>query len=138
MRSLTLLALLFLFAGCANVRFCNEGDHEMCLVENSSWLLLNAFPLVSGDPEQPNKNTCRWFTTTATLENNIKMLESARRSRGASEVRHPVSYTTEEMVLFILFKRYVYHTSAELVYGTRRETHAAAEELLDKMIEESK
>ena len=65
---------------------------------------------------------CKLFSRTVTLENNIRMLDYAMRDyisdpAELADTRYGevVSYTTDESVLFFLFKRHACHTSAEII-----------------------
>ena len=109
------VALLALFAGCANIQSSSEGGHTVAVVENSGWFLLNIIPLASGNPEKPNRLRCKPFSDTVTLENNIKLLDRAVAEKGAKGCKDVVSYTTDEKIFVILLKRISYHTTAELI-----------------------
>ena len=87
----------------------------MVEIVNTGWYLLNFIPLASGDPDAPNENRCRFFSSTTTLENNVRLLDYAVTKRNASGVRDVRSYWTDENVLLILFKRLAIHTSAEML-----------------------
>ena len=100
--------------GCSTVSVCTEGGHSMCIIENSGWKMLNLIPIASGDPDHPNESSCRLFRNTVTLENNMKMLDWTMRKYGAEGVKNLTSHMTDEQVFIMLFKRYTYHTSAEL------------------------
>ena len=104
-----------LISGCASVRISEQGDRTMVDITNTGWYLLNLIPLASGDPYEPNGCSCMMFRRTVTLENNVKLLEYAVKKTGAKSIDSVVSYTTDESVLFFLFKRHVCHTSAELI-----------------------
>ena len=114
-----------LFVGCATVRTTDNyhgvrvenGDEplETVEVENSGWELFKCLPLASGNPNFPNKNTCRWFMNTVTLQNNIEMLDQEMKSCGATRFANLTSRNTEETFLFILLTRRAYHTSAVLL-----------------------
>lgn len=115
-RSTVIAALAaLLLAGCASVRISSKGDRTMVDINNTGWYLLNLIPLASGDPHDPNGCSCMLFRRTVTLENNMKLLDYAVRKTGAESFGSVVSYTTDESVLFILLKRHVCHTSAELI-----------------------
>lgn len=115
-RSTVIAALAaLLLAGCASVRISSKGDRTMVDINNTGWYLLNLIPLASGDPHDPNGCSCMLFRRTVTLENNMKLLDYAVRKTGADSFGSVVSYTTDESVLFILLKRHVCHTSAELI-----------------------
>ena len=108
-------AAALLASGCATVRYCDEGGRHMVVVDNTGWYFLNFIPLASGDPDAPNKCSCKLIRQTTTLENNVAMLERAVAERGAEGVRNVNSSWTDEAVLFMLFKRHNCQTSAELV-----------------------
>lgn len=102
-------------AGCATVNCSDVGGHKMVYIANSGWYLFNVIPIASGNPDCPNECDFKLFKQTTTMANNIKLLDWAVASAGAESYRTQTSYTTDENVLFILFKRHVLHTSAELV-----------------------
>lgn len=111
-----LIALLAATCGCASVHMCSEGGRTMVDIQNTGWYLFNFIPLASGNPDDPNGHTCKLFRQTTTVENNMKLLDYAiRQDGGYAGYRNLVSYTTDENVLFILFKRLACHTSAELI-----------------------
>ncbi len=110
-----LLAALLL-GGCATVNVCDRGGKVMVEVTNRGWYLLNLIPLASGDPESPNTCSFNLFSQTTTLENNIRMLDDAAREQKAVSLKGISSYTRDESVFIILFKRHAIHTSAELVF----------------------
>lgn len=115
MRRLFLFLLLgTALSGCATIKFCDEGV-SMVDVENTGWFMFDFIPLVSGNPEYPNDKSCRLFSNTVTLENNMKLLDYAVRKKRAVSYRNATSYTTDENALLILFNRHTIHTSAELV-----------------------
>lgn len=109
-----ILAALAL-AGCATVRYCDVGGKNMVVVENTGWYFLNVIPLASGNPDEPNRCSCRLVRQTTTLENNMKMLEAFAAEHGAVDIVNTTSSWTDESVLFVLFKRHQCQTSAELV-----------------------
>lgn len=114
-RLLPLLAALALASGCASVRVSSEGGHTMVDITNTGWYFLNVIPIASGDPNNPNGHSCQFFQPTVTIENNMKLLDYAMRKHDARDFSELVSYTTDESVLFFLFKRHACHTSAELI-----------------------
>lgn len=121
--SLTLLAALL--SGCATAKFSNVGGRTIADVTNTGWYLFNVIPIASGDPQHPNAVGCRFFSRTVTLENNLRMLDYAMRDYlsdpkelASARYGEVVSYTTDESVLFFLFKRHACHTSAELILNT--------------------
>ena len=121
MKRIVLLMAALAFGGCSSVHVSHTGK-EMVIIENTGWYLFNLIPVASGDPENPNGHTCRIFSDTVTLESNMKLLDYAMEQENAVGVRDLTSFTTEEYVLIILLKRYVYHTSAELIKATEPQT----------------
>ena len=116
MKKLFLFSLAALtLSGCAIVNVSEEGDKTMVDIENSGWYLLSFIPLASGDPKFPNAFMCEWFSDTVNLQNNMNLLDYAVRKRGANGIKDIVSFTTDEHVFFILFKRHAFHTSAQLL-----------------------
>lgn len=103
-----------LLAGCSTVTISRNGA-TMVNIENSGWYLLNFIPLASGNPANPNSFSTRLFSKTVTLESNIKMLDKVIKDEGAVAVKDLTSFTTDEHILLILFKRHAYHTSAQLL-----------------------
>ena len=87
----------------------------MVNIENSGWYLLNFIPIASGNPASPNSFSTRLFSKTVTLENNVKMLDKVIADEGAVAIRDLNSFTIDEHILLILFKRHAYHTSAQLL-----------------------
>lgn len=118
--SIYFLAALVL-GGCASVEFSNSGGREMVVVSNSSWYLFNLIPIASGNPEKVNRMSCRLFSETATLENNLRILDRIVGETGAKTVKSLKSFWNDESVFIILMKRHVIHTSAELVCETADE-----------------
>ena len=114
MKRLAVILACALLGGCATVTVSRDGA-TMVNIENSGWYLLNFIPIASGNPARPNSCTTRLFSTTVTLENNVKMLDKAIRDEGAVAVRDINSFTIDEHVLLILLKRHAYHTSAQLL-----------------------
>lgn len=116
--AVTVLASAFaFFSGCAVIDVSDKGSHTMVSVHNTGWELFSCIPIASGNPDRPNRISCRLFTDTATLENNVKMLDRAVKALDASGYKDLSSSIVDETVLFILVNRRVYHTSAELVFG---------------------
>ena len=110
-----------LLSGCATVYYSDEGGKSTVEICNRGWYLLNLIPLASGDPDAPNDCKCRMFTQTTTLANNVRMLDWAATERNVTGVKDVTTFTTDESVLFILFKRHTIHTSAELILPDRKE-----------------
>lgn len=116
-----LLGTLFaaLLSGCATYTTTSVGGRTTVAVQNTGWYLFNFIPLASGNPERPNANSCKLFQETTTLESNMRLLDYAmRKDGGYTGYRNLVSYTTDENILLILFKRRACHTSAELFKET--------------------
>lgn len=119
-RALIVLAALAL-GGCASIRYSDEGDKHMVEIVNTGWYFLNFIPLASGNPDKPNRCSCKLLWQTANLKNNIKMLDRAIEERGAVDVINVNSNWTDESVLFILLKRHTFQTSAQLIIPTEEE-----------------
>ena len=115
-RSLLLLlpCLVALLAGCASVSVSDKG-RDMVVVENSGVYLFCILPLFSGDPDYPNREVCNWFDDTVTLKTNIRLLDEEATRRSASGYRNVVSHLDEDSISFLLLKRKIYRTSAELI-----------------------
>jgi len=114
-----------LFTGCATVtrlpgdKACPTPDGrevvEYIDIQNTSWKLLCFIPIGSGDVKEPNEVSCSWFTDTCTLDNQLGMLAAETKRVGASQAVDVTSKWDSQFVLFVLLKKYVYHTSATLV-----------------------
>lgn len=121
-RLLPLLIPALALAGCATAKFSDVGGRTIADVTNTGWYLFNLIPLASGNPEHPNAVGCKLFSRTVTLENNLRLLDYAMRDyiNNPAELANArygevISYTTDESVLFFLFKRHACHTSAEII-----------------------
>jgi len=101
--------------GCCSVQRTSEGGREMVYIENTGWKLLNLIPIASGDPEYPNREVCLWFCDSVLLEVNTMLLDETMRKEGFRSVRNVASHMSDEQAIPFLFKRYSYHTSAELL-----------------------
>ena len=88
---------------------------ETIEIENSGWFLFTCLPLMCGDPDHPNPNTCRWFHNTVHLEGNVKVLHARMKERGVTEVANLTSHWDDEKYLVFLLARRAYHTSAVLL-----------------------
>ena len=108
-------AALAFAAGCANVEVASEGGADVVVVENSGCYLFYCIPLFSGDPEYPNRQVSSWFTNTVTVETNMKLLEDEAERQGAHGLRNMATRYIGEPIIFLLLKREVLQTSAELV-----------------------
>ena len=123
--SLPVLVGVLLLAGCTTVRYSTtfhdvqveDGETPLAIVEieNSGWELFKFIPLASGNPEKPNRLSCRWFSNTVTLQNNLNLLEQEMKNRVATRFTNLTSRNSEESFLFILLTRNAYHTSAVLL-----------------------
>ena len=128
---LAAICLPFL-VGCATIRhstsFHNvkvENDEqplEVVEIENSGWLAFKCIPLASGNPQKPNQLSCRWFSNTVTLQNNLNLLEQEMNAKGATRFTNLTSRNSEESFLFILLTRKAYHTSAVLLKDVDTQT----------------
>lgn len=125
MKTSVALLCATLLAGCATVEESTlyhgvtvepaETPVATLEIQNTCWLVLGCLPLGSGDPLLPNECACRLFVNTATLENNIRMLEKAARDRGAARLANLTSHTSDESKFFILVTRRAIRTSACLI-----------------------
>ncbi len=118
------LALAAMLYGCTSVTPLKMPDGmkvdgvepiEAVEVTNSSWYLLSCIPLFSGDPNFPNVGTCKLFTDTLTLQNQMKMIEDEAMRVGATRAIDITTSTQEESILFFVLKHWRGHTSAVLV-----------------------
>ena len=109
------IAAAAISCGCCTVKRCSEDGREMVYVENTGWKLFDCIPIASGDPEYPNREVCLWFCDSVLLEVNTMMLDDVMRKEGFKSVRSLKSHMSDEQVIPFVFKRYSYHTSAELL-----------------------
>ena len=125
MRQLAIAAIAALMAaGCATITITEENNFHGVAVKNTGWYLFSLIPLGSGNPEKPNKVSFKCFRDTATIENNMKLLEYAIKENGASGVRNITSSVSDEKIFIILLKRFTIHTSAELVHDGQQQPSA--------------
>ena len=115
MRKLAVLALAAALCGCCTVKFSHEGGKDMVEVTNSSLKLFGLVPIVSGDPEYPNRDVSVWFCDSLLLDVNMMLLDDAMRKHGYRSFRNISSYKTHESCFLLLLWRDVFHTSAELI-----------------------
>ena len=118
-------AALALAAGCASVTVCDQVGGvkveagltpiETVEVSNMCWSFLCCLPIASGDIGNPNGHTCDWFTDTAKVENQLKMLQAEADRVGAKRAVNVTTLTTDEDFFLFLFLRNKIHTSAVLV-----------------------
>lgn len=123
--NLPVLVCVLLLAGCTTVRYSTtfhdvkvedgETPLEIVEIENSGWELFKFIPLASGNPQKPNRLSCRWFSNTVTLQNNLNLLEQEMKTRVATRFTNLTSRNSEESFLFVLLTRNAYHTSAVLL-----------------------
>ena len=116
MKTAVLIFLSIAIAGCASINYSSRGGKRMVEISNSGWYLFNVIPFVSGNPEKINSCSPVFFSETATLENNIRILNDVVRRAGATGAESVKSSWSDESMFVILCKRHVIHTSAELVY----------------------
>ena len=88
---------------------------EVVDIYNSNWLLLSLLPIASGDPDNPDGWTTCFFRNTATVENQVRMLEAEAKRAGAKRAANVMTTSTDEAAFLILLLREKYHTSAVLV-----------------------
>lgn len=132
------IAAAVLFAGCSTVEICREGGHDMCYICTSEWVLVDCIPVFSGDPDG---NGPVLFHDTAKMETNITLLERAMNRGHYVDILNPVSFCTEEAMIPLVFKRKLFHTSAELVMASQKtaphgKTQAAAASTPQKALKE--
>ena len=120
-----LAALLAAASGCTTINTTSvyngvrvDGvlvDAATTEIENSGWFLFTCIPIASGNPARPNAVSCRWFTNTVKLKNNIDVLHARMKERGVDEVSNLTSHCEDEKYLVFLLARRSYHTSAVLL-----------------------
>jgi len=111
---LTAFVCLFLAAGCASVDVSTQGANTV-VVQNSGCYLFCVIPLCSGDPDYPNQSVSNWFDNTVKLETNIRLLCEEAEKQGARDIRNIVSHKDDDIIIYLLLKRKIFRTSAELV-----------------------
>ena len=77
--------------------------------------MLNFIPIGGGNPEKPNRCSCRLFEDTTTLQNNLDMLEREMKSVGATRIVNLCSRKIDESVFILLFTRTACRTCAVLL-----------------------
>ena len=120
-----LAGLALALCGCSSVKRLTDfrgvkvedglSPIETVDIYNTNWLLLSLLPIASGDPDNPDGWTTCFFRNTATVENQIKMLEDEAKRVGAGRAVNVSTTTTDEAVFLLLFLREKYHTTAVLV-----------------------
>ena len=93
---------------------------EAVEVSNASLLFLSVLPIASGDPQSPNSWGSCWFEDTATVANQLKMLEAEAARIGATRAVEVTTLRTDESLFFFLLQREKIHTSAILVRDVSR------------------
>jgi len=119
MKRMTLAALtaavcLAFASGCASVDVNAQGANTV-VVQNSGLYVFCVVPIFSGDPDYPNESVCNWFENTVKLETNMRLLNEEAEKQGAREIRNVVSHKDDDVIVWLLLKRKIYRTSAELV-----------------------
>ena len=119
------LAVLGLALGCTSVKRLTdcrgvkvEGGQtpiEVVDIYNTNWLLLTLLPIASGDAENPDGWTTKFFRNTATVETQNKMLEDEAKRVGAKKAINVATISNDEAVFLIAFLREKYQTTAVLV-----------------------
>ena len=107
-------AALTAAAGCVSVDVNTDGGANMVVVENEGCYLLGFIPLITGDPDYPNRDVCVLFEDTQTLDTNMKLIEQEAAKQGAAGIRNISSHFFDDPIIYILLKRRVLQTSAEL------------------------
>ena len=125
MRGLLIAVLAAALCGCSSVRRIadfrgvkiEDGVEPIEVVDiyNTNWLFLSLLPIASGDPDNPDGWTTCFFRDKATVENQIRMLETEAKRVGASRAINVTTVSTDEAAFLILFLRERFHTSAVLV-----------------------
>ena len=125
MKIIAALITLAICNGCATVTAMhnhhdvnvegNETPIETVMIENTGWTLFNVIPIGSGNPDKPNECSCRIFTDSTTLQNNLDMLEREMKRVGSTRIVNLYSKTIDESIFLLLFTRTACHTSAVLL-----------------------
>lgn len=115
-RACMLAVLSALFAGCTTVKTIHSNDADVVAVENEGYYLFQFLPLVTGNPNSPNKCSCKMFSNTLKVKTNMRLLSEEIARKGAKEVSDIATFTTEESIIPILFCRKTMQTSARLVW----------------------
>jgi hypothetical protein len=84
-------------------------------VRNTGWYLFDCLPLICGDPQRPDAVSCRFFSDTLTLQNNLTVLSEVIEREKASVLGSIVSHEEGEGFLTFVVTRQSYHTSATLM-----------------------
>lgn len=130
MKSTASILLVLVFAvGCTSIQTShnfegvqvdgNTRPISVVAIENYGWYLFGLFPLVTGDPDHPNENSCRLFHNTVTLENNVKMLAEKARTEKATNLANIRSITRSDLAIgFFILGRRIAFTSAVICQPT--------------------
>ena len=113
---LSAAAAMAMVAGCVSVDIASDGGTDMVVVENEGCFLFNLIPIMTGDPEYPNNDVCVLFRNTQKLDTNIKLVEAEAERLGAKGVRNVASHWIDDPIIFLLLKRKILQTSAQLVH----------------------
>jgi len=116
---------LALAVGCATVKISDSVGNvkvengatpiESVDVTNMAWYFLACLPIASGDTDNPNGHTCKWFSDTTDVEHQLKMLQDEADRVGAKRAENVTTITYDEDFFLFVFVRTKIHTSAVLV-----------------------
>jgi hypothetical protein len=119
------LSFLTVVSGCASITAVHDRHGvtvengstpiETVVIENTGWKLFGFLPIGSGNPDKPNRCSCRLFEDTTTVQNNMDMLAREMKSVGATRIVNLTSKTIDESVFVMLFTRTACRTSAVLL-----------------------
>jgi hypothetical protein len=124
------LAFLLPLAGCMTTQvsealsgFPAGGGHRQRLtveVRNTGWYFFDLIPIVCGNPERPDEISCRFFSDTLTLQNNLSVLSRVLAREKATVLGSVTSYEEGEGFLTFVVTRQSYHTSATILQDRPR------------------
>lgn len=117
------IAMFALFsAGCMTYRTTSEWrniksdgssrPYMTVQIENSGWYLFDCIPIVCGNPQKPNRNSCTWFSNTVTLQNNLNVLTNLMKQEDCTILSNLDSREMDDFYYFFLLYRRACHTSA--------------------------
>ena len=125
MKRAAVLIAPFFFWGCMTVEVSEAmrgvpgtGDTAQKMtveVRNTGWFLFDCIPLICVDPQRPDAVSCRFFSDTLTLQNNLTVLSEVIEREKASVLGSIVSHEEGEGFLTFVVTRQSYHTSATLM-----------------------
>lgn len=120
-----MFALLLPLAGCMTTQvsealsgFPADGGRRQRLtveVRNTGWYLFDLIPIVCGNPDRPDEVSCRFFTDTLTLQNNMAVLSRVLAREKATVLGSVTSHEEGEGFLTFVVTRQSYHTSATVL-----------------------